>query len=51
MSSNSDQAVAEEVEEWGRAVRAYGEQVIGQSYVTLNGERTECRYEECNLGW
>ncbi|KAG7220512.1 hypothetical protein INR49_018039 [Caranx melampygus] len=39
-----------DVEEWKKNLANYSSQVIGQTLVLLNGDTTECRYRECNLG-
>ena len=43
----SDPTLLQDVNEWGKAVKAYGEVVVGESYVWLN---EECSMGECNLG-
>lgn len=36
--------------EWKQNLSSYSAQVVGQTLVFLNGSRTACRLQECNLG-
>ncbi|XP_040921150.1 5'-nucleotidase [Toxotes jaculatrix] len=45
-----DPDVLADVEEWKKNLSNYSAQVVGKTLVFLNGETTECRFRECNLG-
>ena len=45
-----DEAVQNVTDELGIEVKKMMKDVIGRSLVFLNGERSTCRKEECNMG-
>lgn len=38
------------MEDWKKSLANYSSKVIGKTLVLLNGDTTECRFRECNLG-
>ena len=46
----SDPEVLAEINEWAVAIRGLGTEPIGTSHVLLDGDRSSCRLNECNLG-
>lgn len=45
-----DPEVLADVEDWKKSLANYSSKVIGKTLVLLNGDTTECRFRECNLG-
>lgn len=45
-----DPEVLAEINEWAVAIRGLGTEPIGTSHVFLDGDRSSCRLNECNLG-
>ncbi|XP_071323799.1 snake venom 5'-nucleotidase-like [Trachinotus anak] len=45
-----DPEILADVEEWKKNLANYSAQVVGKTLVFLNGETSECRFRECNLG-